>query len=141
MQHITPHFCSFKQEPFICSLFCSSVIWAGLAWMAYLCPTWCWPGSIICLHSAVSSSGDWLMEMASCISSSWPGLSTEAPLLFSVWSLQQKARTFYMVVAAFQEGKPQCASIYKSLACITFADVPLTTESHMAKLTVNVRVN
>lgn len=83
----------------------------------------------------------WLMEMASCISSSWLGLSTEARLLFSVWSVQQKAQTFYMVVVAFQEGKPQHASGYKSLARITFADVPLATESHMAELTVNVGVN
>lgn len=39
-----------------------------------------------------------------------------------------------MLVADFQEGKPQGASV-------TFADVPLAKESHMAKLKVNVKVN
>lgn len=81
------------------------------------------------------------MEMASCISSSWLGLSTEAPPLFSVWSFQQKARSFYMVAASFQEDKLQGVSTYKSLACITFAEVPLTKESHMAKLKVTGKVN
>ena len=81
------------------------------------------------------------MEMASCTSSSWLGLSTEAPLFFSVWPFQQKVWTFYRVVAAFQESKPQCANTYKSLACITFADVPLAKESNLAKFIVNVRVN
>lgn len=80
------------------------------------------------------------MEMASYTSSSWLGLSSEVPLFFSVWALQQKSWTFYTVVAAFQESKPQCPRSYKPLACITFADVPLTKENHMAKHKVNVRV-
>lgn len=141
VQQITSRFCGLKQEPFICSLFCGSVTWAGLAWMVYLCPTWCWLGSVIRLHSVVSSSGSWLMEMASYTWSSWLGLSTQAPLLFSVWPLQQKAWTFFRGVAAFQESQPQCASTSKSLACITFADVLLAKKSNKAKFRVNVRVN
>lgn len=109
--------------------------------MAYLCLTWYWLGSVICLHSLVTSSRSWLIETVSYTSFSWLRLSTEVPLFFSVWPPQQKSWTFYMVVAAFQESKPQCASTYKSLACTTFADVPLAKENHMPKLKVNVKVN
>lgn len=81
------------------------------------------------------------MEMASCTSSGWLGLSREGPLFFPVWLLQQISWTFYRVVAAFQESWLQLASAYKSLACIIFAVVPLSKESNLAKFIVIVRVN
>lgn len=81
------------------------------------------------------------MEMASCASSSWLGLSREGSLFFYVWLLQKISWTFYRVVAAFQDSWPQCATAYKSLACIIFADVPLAKESNLAKFIVIGRVN
>lgn len=38
-----------------------------------------------------------------------------------------------MLMVAFQEGKPPCASVYQASAFATFAAVLLVKESHMAK--------
>lgn len=38
-----------------------------------------------------------------------------------------------MLMVAFQEGKPPCASVYQASAFATFAAVLLVKESHVAK--------
>lgn len=43
-----------------------------------------------------------------------------------------------MVVSGLQEGKLQHPSIYLASACVTFADAPLATGSHVAKARVKV---
>lgn len=46
-----------------------------------------------------------------------------------------------MLVVVSQESNPHCTSVYQGFAGITFADVPLAKESHMAKLRINVGGN
>lgn len=36
------------------------------------------------------------------------------------------------MVAAFQEGKPQCTSAFQASVCITFVDILLSKANHMA---------
>lgn len=39
----------------------------------------------------------------------------------------------FLVLAKFKEGKPNCASIFQSYACVTYAGVILSKSEHMVE--------
>lgn len=110
------------KQPFIYAL-CYNLNRTQWGWW-FISPLWHRLGSLMSQHSAVSSA--------------WAGTSKETshpPGPLYTWPL---IHSLYMATRSVdgigQKEKPQCASAYQALACITLANAILAKAGHVAKL-------
>lgn len=89
--------------------------------------------ALSCLLIWGLADGDGLMHIFQLA-----GAMNKGTFALSVWSLQQKAWTFLHGSGSIPRGQASVCKCLKSLACITFVDVPV---GHRKSLTVYVRVN